>query len=270
MRIAQREAVRYEDDRAAALSEQLAVEAPLQILINSAPYAAMLRTPGEDVALVSGLLFSEGIAVQAQLPLSMRLAHDPETGLVAAVDVAIDPAVPRGLYEKRRALMATSSCGLCGTREARDFLWTDTPPRLCAPAPLPWRLVGEMHAALHAGQSVFLQTGGCHGAALFAMDGTCLAVAEDVGRHNAVDKVVGHLLQHRTLERAQCLAVSGRVSYEIVFKAFRARIPFIMAVSAPSSMAVDMADRFGMTVIGFCRGSRATVYTHPEQMSADC
>ena len=122
-----------------------------------------------------------------------------------------------------------------------------------------------MMAAMRAGQLAFQATGGSHAAAAFTLDGELLALYEDIGRHNAVDKVVGALVSEDRLARARVFAVSGRLSYEIVFKAFHARIPFLLSVSAPSSMAVEMAQQFGLTLVAYCREDRATVYSRAER-----
>lgn len=246
-------------ERPQAVEEALAVEAALELRINETPFTTTMRTPGDERALARGLLLTEGIVPDLRAPLDWREVADPETGFVARLDISVDAQWIARPFESRRAQMATSSCGFCGTREARDLAIADDAPRL-APADFDITQAPGFFAAMRAGQRGFAETGGSHAAALFDCRGKTLAVCEDVGRHNAVDKAVGTLALHGTLREARVLAVSGRVSYEIVYKAFQARVPVLLAVSAPTSLAVETARRCGMTLIGFCRETRGTLY----------
>ena len=215
--------------------------------------------------LARGLLFSEGLITAPAAPCVFNSVVDPENGLIGALDVTVVPELLARPIDDRRSLAATASCGLCGVRDAADLSLRGGALRVDPTESLNLALLGTMLASMAARQETFQATGGCHAAAAFALSGEMLAVYEDIGRHNAVDKVVGALLLDDAMARARVLLVSGRLSYEIVFKAFHARIPFLIAVSAPSSLAVEMAQQFGLTLIAFCRPPRATFYTHPER-----
>ncbi|MDA0991516.1 MAG: formate dehydrogenase accessory sulfurtransferase FdhD, partial [Verrucomicrobia bacterium] len=167
------------------------------------------------------------------------------------------------VYEKR-SLLASSSCGMCGQREF-DQTDLDYPP-LVIDSPLEMDKVAGLMTSMRQAQRTFDQTGSTHAAAVFDMTGNLICLFEDIGRHNAVDKAVGFLLENDDISQSHILAVSGRVSFEIVTKAYRANLPFILAVSAPSSFAVDMSQRWGMSVLGFCREGRATVYSNSENV----
>ncbi len=258
-------ALRLQGGLCESREEALTVEHPLQIMLNGRPFSVTMRTPGADDLLVKGLLFTEGIVLAGADSLACRQATDPASGLVSTVHVEIPPLyLCEGAHEKR-ALLASAACGLCGQREF-DAAALLMPP-LVPPGPLRADRVAAMQAHMHAGQTTFARTGSTHAAAVFDLAGEPLCIYEDIGRHNAVDKAVGHLLQNGLLERAQVLTVSGRLSFEIVSKAYRAGIPYLLAVSAPSSFAVAIAERWGMTVIGYCRDDRFTVYTHPEHVA---
>lgn len=247
------------------VSDSLTVEAALHVRINDIAYTTTLRTPGADRDLVHGLLFTEGIITDAEVPVTFHEIEDPETGYTGCIELTVPGNVSLTNVEGRRSSISTASCGFCGLREPRHIELSG-PPLDQSGRFGPARLPG-MFRAMKASQPAFNGSGGCHGAAAFTLDGQMLAVFEDIGRHNAVDKVIGRLWKSGALNKATCLLVSGRVSYEIVFKAYRAGVPFIAAVSAPSSMAVNTAQRFGITLMAFCRGSRATVYTNPARVN---
>jgi FdhD protein len=220
-------------------------------MVNGQPYSVTMQTPGAERYLVRGLLHAEGAGEGGFLVYGQE-----ERGPATVVEVEIEcPDLPGGA----RRLAATSSCGLCGKESLDDVL------RDIAPVVRDVRVdaagLRVIHEAMRARQATFSGTGGSHAAAAATARGEILAVFEDVGRHNAVDKVVGFLLEEGLLARAEVLAVSGRVSFEIVQKCARAGIPVLAAVSAPSSLAVECAERWGVTLAGFCRGDRATFYT---------
>ncbi|HOE96652.1 MAG TPA: formate dehydrogenase accessory sulfurtransferase FdhD [Candidatus Sumerlaeota bacterium] len=263
-----RGALRIQASRSESVVDTLAVEAPLQVNINGRPWTTTMRTPGDDPFLVRGMLFSEGLLTDPAAELGWQPFDDPESGHIAAVDLTVAESALNQPFEDRRAQMSVSSCGLCGIRQWRDLFPGDFSPRLNGQIQLAADLIPAAMADLHHGMRAFGESGGCHGAAAYTARGRRLALFEDIGRHNAVDKVIGSLLSRDQLHLAVLLAVSGRISYEIVFKAFRARLPVLAAVSAPSSMAVEMADAFGLTVLGFCRDTRLTVYSHPERIKA--
>lgn len=255
-------AVRYDAGSATHVSEQLAVEDVLQININGEPFSVTMRTPGDDEALVRGLLYTEDVVPAHGTEYRYDETVDPRTGRVLRADISIDPQALNADVAKGRSLMATASCGICGRKEMRDLGLGGEPLRPSAMLDVRW--LPEWQAKMQAAQATFTRSGGSHAAAFFSLDGQCLAVNEDIGRHNAVDKVVGAVIMQRALDVAECLLVSGRVSYEIVLKAYKAGAPFIVAVSAPSSLSARASDELGITLIGFCRETRATVYSHAE------
>lgn len=255
-------AIKYTAGVGVSGREVVAEEAPLQIKINAKDFSLTMRTPGNDRALVRGLLFSEGIlSATAEFNYTDEIDTEPP-GLVTA-QVRL-PEGWRESYTQSRSLLSSSACGICG-----KTAWDDT--ALTAGAggagePLDITRLPAMAETMRSRQKMFHASGGTHAAAAFGVDGELLVVQEDVGRHNAVDKVVGELLATRELSLAHCILVSGRVSYEIIAKVCRAEIAHLVAISAPTSLAILMARRLGITLIGFARGESATVYAHPQQV----
>lgn len=258
---------RLEISSACLVEDLLPVEAVLQIKVNGVAYTTTVRTPGADEALARGLLFTEGVLVDATITPAYHAIPDPGTGITGCLEIT----VPVGSLAKevagRRSSMGSASCGLCGIREPEELLMMGLP--LVAPPQqrISFETVSILIEALPDHQPLFQATGGVHGALAFAPDGRILAHHEDIGRHNAVDKCIGDLLNRGELDQACGLIVSGRLSYEIVFKAWQARWPYLLSVSAPSSLAVEMGEAFGLCVIGFCRSGRATVYSHAEMVA---
>ncbi|MFB7605321.1 formate dehydrogenase accessory sulfurtransferase FdhD [Streptomyces gardneri] len=245
--------------------DTLVAEEPLEIRLNGKPIAITMRTPGDDFALAAGFLVSEGVLAAASDVRNIVYcagATDDGRNTYNVVDVQLAPDVVVPDISLERNVYTTSSCGLCGkasldaVRTTARFPIADTPPVRLAPA-----LLSVLPERLRAAQRVFDSTGGLHAAALFTEDGELLDVREDVGRHNAVDKLVGRALQEGLLplERA-VLLVSGRASFELAQKAVMAGIPVLAAVSAPSSLAVDLAAETGLTLVGFLRGENMNVY----------
>ena len=237
--------------------DRVVVEGPLQVALNGEPVAVTMRTPGDDEALARGMLVTEGmIGANADVTATWRPCDRISDAAIIDLSVATEDvlAAPR-----ERGQIATASCGLCGTRLLHDI---SSPDAVSATG---WRLdpaqIPSMVAAMAATQTGFRQTGGSHAAALFDAAGTVLGAAEDVGRHNAVDKAAGLCMEHDRLGAARVLVVSGRVSFEITAKAARLGLPVIIAVSAPSSLAIELAQQCGITLIGFCRGDRYSCYT---------
>jgi len=250
--------------------DAIAVEEPLEIRVDGETVAVTMRTPGQDAELALGFLFAEGIIAGAgDVGTVAHCGHPGDEGYGNVVDVRsagghrID--VDRVL-EGRRWSTTTSACGVCGRRSIEGLL------ERCAPLP-PGERVPVAEAAraverLAASQPVFARTGGLHASVIHAAGGEVLSSAEDVGRHNAVDKAVGTLLRRGSLgvERPAgpapaILAVSGRTSFEIVQKAAAARIPCVASVSAPSSLAIDLAEAVGITLLGFVRSGSFNLYT---------
>ena len=226
--------------------------------------AVTMRTPGADFELAAGFLFTEGLIAPGDV---RRVAYCDDLGdeeqRYNVVTVTIER--PFDHDRLRRNFYATSSCGICG-KAALD----DVEVR-CAPvatgSPVSAEVLVSLPGKLRSKQRVFDRTGGLHAAGLFTTDGELVALREDVGRHNAVDKVIGEQVLAGSMPLADhVLQVSGRASFEIVQKAAVAGIPIVSAVSAPSSLAVEAGERFGMTIVGFVREGRCNVYTHPERV----
>ena len=236
-------------------ADLLAVEEPLEIRVDGAPLAVTMRTPGNDIDLAAGFLFSEGLLPRLDDVHEIRMCDEN----VAAVTLAPGRTLAGG--PAARGFLTTSACGVCGkdsieairVRSAFDLA---ADPVLVSPA-----VLAGLPDRLRAAQRVFSRTGGLHAAGLFTADGTLLALREDVGRHNAVDKVAGWALRGGLLPLAgHILLVSGRVSFELVQKAVMMGVPVLAAVSAPSSLAAALAGETGLTLVGFLRGETMNVY----------
>ena len=254
--------VKVRDHGASECLDHLAVEEPLEIRLGGTSLTVTMRTPGEDEELVAGFLFSEGIIVGADdLDVIARYRgpdSDPDDANVMNVILKGDMRVARDRL--RRNFVASSSCGLCG-KATIDAIRATLPP-VQSNLIISVERLKRLGAAMQDAQSTFEKTGGLHAAGLFDADGRMIVLREDIGRHNAVDKVIGHQVLARAvpLDR-HVLMVSGRVSFEIMQKALTARIPVIAAVSAPSSMAVQMALAADMTLIGFARNGGFNLYS---------
>ncbi len=255
--------------------DTLVVEEPLEVRVAGRPLAVTMRTPGDDMDLAAGFLVSEGVVASGDEVLGMRYcAGAVDTGDAGAaqntynvLDVALAPGVAPPDPSLERSFYTTSSCGLCG-KASLDAVRTQTRFQV---ADDPLQVDAEVLAALpdrlRAAQQVFDRTGGLHAAGLFTADGELLVLREDVGRHNAVDKVVGWALREGRLPlRGHVLLVSGRASFELTQKAWMAGVPVLAAVSAPSSLAVDLAEEAGMTLVGFLRGASMNVYSSPARV----
>ncbi|HJL18991.1 MAG TPA: formate dehydrogenase accessory sulfurtransferase FdhD [Sandaracinaceae bacterium LLY-WYZ-13_1] len=260
---------RSEGDGWRELDDRVAVEAPLEVRLAGDPLMVTMRTPGEDRFLAVGFLFAEGVlAGLADVGRVHHCGRPGDEGWGNVIDVIPGPGVvldASRLEGTRRGTLSTASCGVCGRRSIDDLLARIG--ELRRDERVPRRVVLDSPARLEEAQHRFAHTGGVHAAAAQTADGRVLAHAEDVGRHNAVDKVCGHLLYEGRLDEAVVLAVSGRVSFEIVQKAAAARVPVVTAVSAPTSLAVDLADRAGITLAAFVRGGRVNVYTHAHRIA---
>jgi FdhD protein len=240
----------------AARPDQVAVEEPLEIRIGGRPVAVTMRTPGHDEELALGFCLSEGLeSVAAALPTDL-----------AANTVEVDaPAFDPGRLQ--RSFYTTSSCGVCG-KGALEAVAVEA-PRVESPLAVPAGLLADLPERLRDAQPAFAATGGLHATGLFDRDGRLLCLREDVGRHNAMDKVVGRAFLDGRLPLADAiLCVSGRLSFELVQKAAVAGCPLLVAVGAPSSLAVELAADRGLTLCGFARGGRLNVYTEPWRVLA--
>jgi FdhD protein len=235
-------------------TDEVAVELPLEVRLNGAPIAVTMRTPGHDFELAAGFLYGEGIVSEAP---EMTLPEDLAANIVDALaDSAREPAT--------RRFYTTSSCGICG-KGALEEVEAIAPVVSGGPS-----VSRELLASLpdRLTQPGFERTGGLHATGLFDAAGSAVVVREDVGRHNAMDKVVGWALLSGALPLGQSLlCVSGRLAFELVQKAARAGAPVLVGVGAPTSLAVELAEDRGVTLAGFARGGRVNVYTHPERLS---
>ncbi|HET9769026.1 MAG TPA: formate dehydrogenase accessory sulfurtransferase FdhD [Thermoanaerobaculia bacterium] len=254
------------------LADPVAIEDPLEIRLAvgdaaPSPLAVTLRTPGHDRELAAGLLYAEGIVEEARdlaELVEVGAGEAPGSRVVARVRARRDGtnSVPT-----TRPFLSTAACGLCG-KAAVDTVFASGFPPLPAGPRLPLSLLLDLPRRMAPAQELFAQTGGIHAAALFTGDGELLLSREDIGRHNAVDKVVGALLLASRLPAGETvLAVSGRIGFEIVQKALRAGVPAIAAVGAPSTLALRLAARAGMTVVGFVRPGRCNVYCGVERVT---
>lgn len=269
---------RYRDGRLSRRTDVLAVEEPLEIRLDGEPLTVTMRTPGSDVELAAGFLFSEGIISEAEDVHTAIHCGGPGTGgqenTYNVLDIALAPAPAVAFKSQQtphsRNFHMTSACGVCG-KSSIESLRTKTRFDLRTdPVTLPIETLLQLPDALRAGQEVFDKTGGLHAAGLFTAAGEPLVIREDIGRHNAVDKVVGWALLNGHMPlRGAVLQVSSRASFEIVQKAAMAAIPIVGAVSAASSLAVELAGDLGLTLAGFMRSSRLNIYTHPDRIEVE-
>lgn len=257
--------LRLDDGVGAHRPDSLAAEEPLEIRVGGRPLTVTMRTPGDDFDLARGFLVSEGVVTSAEDVTSIRYCAGATVGganTYNVVDVLLDEAVPAPDASLERNFYTTSSCGVCG-KASLDAVRTVSRWSVDAdPVRLSAKTIATLPDTLRAAQRVFDRTGGLHAAGLFDADGTLLCVREDVGRHNAVDKVIGWAVgQGRLPLTGMTLMVSGRASFELVQKAVMAGVPALAAVSAPSSLAVDLAREMGLTLVGFLRGTTMNVYS---------
>ena len=252
--------------------DTLAAEEPLELRVDGKPLSVTMRTPGHDVELAHGFLLTEGVLGSAADVATARYCGSfDEDGhnTYNVLDVALAPGVEPPDPSLERNFYTTSSCGVCG-KASLDAVRLKTrfspagDPLTVTPA-----LLSALPDTLRAAQRLFDSTGGLHAAGLFTADGELLVAREDVGRHNAVDKVLGRaLLDGRVPAAGTVLMVSGRASFELVQKAVMAGVPVLAAVSAPSSLAVELADDAGVTLVGFLRGGTMNVYAHDRRVPA--
>ena len=260
------------DGNVSRRDDVLAGEEPLEIRVGGKSFTVTMRTPGDDFDLVAGFLVSEGVIWEPGQLISLRYcAGVDEDGKQTfnVVDVQLRPGTPLPDTGMERHVYTSSSCGICGTasieavRKSSHFDLADDRTRL------PLDMLAALPDRLREGQKVFEKTGGVHAAGLFSAEGELLCLREDVGRHNAVDKVVGWALRAGMLPlRGTVLQVSGRASFELVQKAQLAGIPVLAAVSAPSALSVDLAKDAGLTLIGFSRRTSLNCYSSPERILA--
>jgi FdhD protein len=250
--------------------ETLAVEEPMEIRINGTAITVTMRTPGSDVELAQGFLLTEGVIGQRDDIARVqycRGADEDGVNSYNVLDVSLAPNVAMPDVDVTRNFYTTSSCGVCGkgSIDAIRLISRHSPGD--DPTVVATETLSAMPDQLRSAQRIFATTGGLHGAALFDADGTMLVVREDIGRHNAVDKVIGWALENDRIPlTGTVLLVSGRASFELTQKAVMAGIPVLAAVSAPSSLAVDLAGQAGLTLVAFLRGDSMNVYTRPDRV----
>ena len=257
----------YGGEAGVRVEDQLAGEEPLEIRIGGKPLTVMMRTPGHERELALGFLFGEGIIRSAADVAGVGIrpnGEHPDLENVIDVDLAADaPGVDR---RWQRNFLAASSCGLCGVSSI-EAIHQSAPPLPEDHLAIDPEVIYGLDARLRSEQAVFARTGGLHAAGLFTVEGELVVAREDIGRHNAVDKVIGHAVERRLLPLdGHILMVSGRTSFEIVQKALQARIPVLVSVSAPSSLARDLAQASNQTLIGFLRGRSLNVYSGRQRL----
>jgi len=254
-------------------ADLLAAEEPLGVRVNGEAVTLTMRTPGDDIDLAAGFLVGEGVlrsaadVAQIRICTGDRCGHGEHEGMgnIADVTLAAGTAMPAGL---RRNFLTTSACGVCGKASIADICQLPDTHLAADQVPVAPQVLARLPGRLREAQRVFAATGGLHAAGLFTAGGQLLTIREDVGRHNAVDKVVGWALREGRLPLAGCvLLVSGRASFELVQKAVMAGIPVLAAVSAPSSLAAELAEEAGLTLIGFLRGNSMNVYTGAQRVA---
>ena len=257
----------YQEGRIATSQDKVAVEEPLEIRLRGEPFQVLMRLPGWEKDLALGFLYTEGIVRDLNEVISMHFCGTATDPLLppSVVDVQLTDAAwkRRG---RRHLEVAYSSCGLCAKEAVSEICRTAAPVGSALTVRASWLL--DCIGRIYQEQIVFQETGGTHGVALATPEGAFYLLAEDVGRHNAMDKVIGRaLLQRRDLSRMVVL-LSGRISFEMALKAIRAGIPILAAVSAPTSMALNLAQDLNLTLVGFARNQRLNIYTHPRRLTA--
>jgi FdhD protein len=267
---ARRKASHLTADTATTRPETLAVEEPMEIRINGAATSVTMRTPGSDFELAQGFLLTEGVIGRRDDVATVQYCRGTgEDGMNTynVLDVTLAEGVPTPSLDVTRNFYTTSSCGVCGkgSIDAIRLITRHSPGD--DPTVVDSDTLSAMPDQLRGAQRIFATTGGLHGAALFDADGSMLVVREDVGRHNAVDKVIGWAVENGRIPlTGTVLLVSGRASFELTQKAVMAGIPVLAAVSAPSSLAVDLAAQAGLTLVAFLRGDSMNVYTRPDRI----
>lgn len=252
----------YNSGKFSGVEDVLAVEESLSIAINGEPFTVTMRTPGSELELVHGLLYTEEVYRDVVKP-EMEILTTNGKGYITDVNIVIPKEKILKDFATSRNIISASSCGLCGRTSFED---TKSQNTIAETGKLDPAKVYDLFEKMSQHQIDFKESGGTHASAAFTFEGELLDIREDIGRHNAVDKVVGGLILNNKLNQAKILTVSGRISYEIVNKALSAGIPFLASVSAPSTMAIENAQAAGMTLMAFCRNHKLTVYTHAERI----
>jgi len=258
------ELIHLDAEGRASREDFVAHEEPLELQLDGQSFAVVMRTPGHDEELGLGFLLTEGVIARLDDVASLRHCTVVPTPEAEDNVLQVRLHAPVDLARSRRNLFASSSCGVCGKATLENALRTASPVR--SDLALPRQVVAAMPERLRALQPTFVATGGLHAAALFDAQGEALVVREDVGRHNAVDKVLGWALREGRPTHELTLMVSGRLSFELVQKAVAARVPVLAGISAPTSLAVRMAEALGVTLVGFVREGSMNLYAHGERV----
>lgn len=261
---------KVEDNQLTRKKDVLATEEPLEILLRAGDeqktIAITMRTPGNDYDLAAGFLYNEGIIHTKNDFTNMTYCVDGNQQEYNSLRTQLTVDSMPNLHQLERHFFTNSACGVCGTTFLDDLSERNIPAIPAGPI-VDSSLITSLPDKLRASQDLFDSTGGLHAAALFDLDGNLLAVREDVGRHNALDKLIGWgVLNNQLPFHNKVLLVSGRASYELLQKSFVAGVSIFCAVSAPSSLAVEVAERFGITLIGFLRGTRFNIYTNVQRI----
>ena len=249
--------------------DELSAEEPLEIRVRKKPLAVTMRTPGHDIDLAMGFLLGEGVIGKPDDVVTAQLCAGTDTpNTYNVVDIVLDPHVAEPVTDPSRNFYTTSSCGVCGKASIDAIRTRSLFDVADDPLEVPARTLAGLPDKLRAVQRTFARTGGLHAAGLFTAAGDLLVLREDVGRHNAVDKVLGWALREGRLPLAgHVLLVSGRASFELTQKAWMAGLPMLAAVSAPSTLAVELAEEAGMTLVGFLRDPTMNVYTGAQRVT---
>ncbi len=259
--------VRYESGRASPREDRVTVEEPLEIRVGAQTLAVTMRTPGHDFDLAAGWLLTEGIVHRPEEIVRLEHCREVRSPEEEGNVVIVRATTPAGdaVDRARRILVTSSSCGLCGKGSIESV--NGRFPAVASDARVSADVLRGLPEKLRRAQTSFAETGGLHGAGVFDLEGTLLASREDVGRHNAVDKVIGHLFREGRVPLSNTvLLVSGRASFEIVQKAVAAGIPIVAAVSAPSSLAIDLARESRVALVGFLRDGAFNLYSGEERL----
>ena len=257
----------WDDGKLRRKDDYLAAEEPLEIRIGEHPISVTMRTPGHDLELAAGFLFTEGIVQRGEQILALESSSEGDAGKRGnMVQATLAPEAMPDFEKMRRHFFASSSCGICGKASIEAIR-----SRCLAPPNPNFRIAPDvllgLPDALRSSQDVFERTGGLHAAALFDSRGALLVLCEDIGRHNAVDKIIGWAVRERRVPlKDSMMLVSGRGGFEIVQKAIVAGVPVVASVSAPSSLAVQLAREMQLTLVGFLRGRRFVIYSGGERL----
>lgn len=258
MEVKKYKGLHFNNNKFTNVNDDVSIEVALSIAVNHVPFTVTMQTPGNEFDLARGLLFTENVFSSLDVKPGFEVLSYNENGYIESINVSIPADAVVKDFSGNRNVMSVSSCGICGKTTLDDLH--------CKPVEsavqLDAEVVANMFSQINNVQHNFKKTGGTHAAGAFTIDGEVLSIQEDIGRHNAVDKVIGNLINLNKLSQARIITVSGRVSFEIISKARVAGIPFVAAVSAPSSLAIEYAEQSGITLLAFCRNDGFTAYSN--------